>query len=280
MEQLSQAAHVASYVWTHPANRKHRVRALARAVTFQMRGRLGRRTLTAIGSNAHMWALLHHSAASNAVYANPPDWNEMQAWACILRPGDLFVDVGANVGTYALWAADHGAVVIAVEPDPRAAALLRENVALNNLPITVIEAALGSKVGSLMLTEGNDTTNHMLPDGSTGGQRVRAQTLDALLRGRAARGVKIDVEGAERIVLEGALECLAAGRIDVLQLEWNSTSAALLGEDRAPVAAILAAHGYSLHRPDRHGILRPVDGIPFGPDVFAVGPVTSPDRRS
>lgn len=270
MGQLSQAAHVVNYVWTHPANRGHRVHALARAVTFQVRGRLGRRTLTAIGTNARMWAVLHHSAASNAVYANPPDWNEMQAWAHILRPGDLFVDVGANVGTYALWAADRGAIVIAVEPDPRAAALLRENVALNNLPITVVEAALGAKVGSLLLTEGNDTTNHMLPDDSTGGQRVQAQTLDAVLGGRAARGVKIDVEGAERIVLEGALECLAAGRIDVLQLEWNSTSTSLLAEDRGPVATILAAHGYNLHRPDRDGVLRPVDGIPFGPDVFAV----------
>lgn len=276
MGHLRQGAQVISYVWSHPANRGHRVRALVRSVTFQLRGRLGKRTCTAIGGNARMWAVLHHSAASNAVYANPPDWNEMQAWARILCPGDLFLDVGANVGTYSLWAADCGAVVIAAEPDPSAAALLRENVALNDLPITVVEAALGAEAGSLLLTEGNDTTNHVLVDVGAGGRRVQAQTLDDVLNGRVASGVKIDVEGAERLVLEGARESLAAGRIRVLQLEWNSVSESVLNEDRAPVAAILAQYNYSLHRPDERGRLQPADGHAYGPDLFALSPTYRP----
>ena len=40
----------------------------------------------------------------------------MLVWQQALRPGDLFVDVGANIGSYAIWAADLGADVIALEP--------------------------------------------------------------------------------------------------------------------------------------------------------------------
>lgn len=273
MEQLRQGLQVVRYVWSHPANRGHRISALVRAVIFQVRGRLGKRTRTRVGRGGRMWADLHHAAASKVVYSNPPDWNEMQAWGRILRAGDLFVDVGANVGTYALWAADCGAVVIAVEPDPGAAALLRENVALNAFPITVVEAALGAVSGTILLTKGNDTMNHVLVAAAgTGGREVQAQTLDEILGGRAVTGVKIDVEGAERMVLEGARASLAAGRISVLQLEWNSVSESVLGEDRAPVAAIFAQYGYTLHCPDQQGRLQPVDGHGYGPDLFALAP--------
>jgi FkbM family methyltransferase len=220
-----------------------------------------------------MWAELHCAAASKVVYANPPDWNEMQAWRRLLRPGDLFVDVGSNVGSYALWAADAGARVIAVEPGPDAANRLRRNVALNDFPIVVRECGLADRPGRLTLSSGHDTTNHLLLDAGAVGDSIEVDTVDNLLGDRFAIGVKIDVEGAERLVLDGARRALEERRIGVLQLEWNARSQRVLGEDRGPVAAILTKHGYELTRPDHRGVLRDTDATGADArDVFAVLP--------
>ena len=272
METVRQAREVISYVWTHPANQGQRIRSILRAIAFQVRGRLGKRTLAVIGARGRMWAELHYTASSNVVYANPPNWNEMQAWRRILKPGDLFVDVGSNVGSYAIWTADLGAEVIAIEPDQNAALRLRENVALNDFKIEVQQCALAGERGRMSLTSGLDTVNHLLMDASATGQEVEVRTLDDLLGARAAAGVKIDVEGVERLVLDGATQVLADHRIGVMQLEWNEMSQLVLSEDRAPVAEILHSCGYSFYRPDSEGVLHPADVTDYGPDVFAVSP--------
>ncbi len=267
---------VLGFVWNHPANDRHQLRALAHAVRFQALGRLGLRTVTPIGSHYSMYAVLHYSASSKVAYANPPDWQEMNFWRAFLRPGDLFIDVGANVGTYALWAADCGAEVIAVEPDPAAAALARENIELNVAPIVLHQVALGAEDGSLVLTQGLDSMNHIvLGAGHIGGLHVPVMTLDVLLSGRRAAGVKIDVEGAERLVLEGGRSALSSGSVGVIQLEWNSLCNLVLGESRAPIISLLRETGYALYRPDDAGCLHPTDVVGYGRDVFAVAPGVS-----
>lgn len=225
-----------------------------------------------------MWVEVHCAAASKALYANPPDWAEMQAWKRLLSPGSLFVDVGSNVGVYALWAADAGAHVIAVEPDPQAAQRLRRNVALNEFPIDVIEAALAAEAGTMRLSTGLDTTNHLLAEDTEQGTTVAVRTLDDVLGDGVAAGVKIDVEGAERLVLEGARQALTEGRIEALQIEWNDQSAVLFGESRNPVAAMLRDCGYSFWRPDGEGRLAPTDPSDFGADVFALAASAASNR--
>jgi FkbM family methyltransferase len=218
-----------------------------------------------------MTVCLHDPAGAKALYANPPDWNEMVAWRRVLRPGDLFVDVGSNVGAYALWAADAGAEVSAVEPNPAAAATLRANVALNDLPIAVRECALAAEPGRLWLTRDRGPMNHLAAGSSPEADPVDADTLDNLIGDRFAAGVKIDVEGAERLVLQGAERALAEHRIGVLQVEWNTTSMSTLGETRAPVADLLARHGYRLARPDHVGVLHPAPAVASSvADLFAV----------
>jgi FkbM family methyltransferase len=267
MPLITDARNVVSFVLTHPANDGARARALLRAARFQVRGRvLGRRTLARLGEHTLMWADLHRSGASKVVYGNPPDYPEMQVWRGHLRPGDLFVDIGANVGSYALWAAELGADVIALEPAADAFALLTENIALNGYRIEAIMAAAAAHAGAARLTTGRDTVNRLDP---AGGAVVRLVTLDSVIGDRAVAGLKIDVEGFELEVLRGCLRALAQQRIALLQLEWNATSVAALGADRRPVAALLAAHGYALLRPGGDGALVPAGDPGFGPDMFA-----------
>jgi len=151
-----------------PSEARKRSRALLRAISFQARARiLHRRTLARrLGDRSMVWVDLHRRAASKVVYANPPDHPEMLAWRRVLQPGDLFVDVGANIGTYAIWAGELGAEVIALEPAKDTFALLAENVAPNGYPVTPIEAAAGEFCATARFTSGRDCVNHLDPEGS------------------------------------------------------------------------------------------------------------------
>jgi FkbM family methyltransferase len=267
MKGIAASAGVLKFVWKHPANERARARALIRAVRFQAFGRvLRRRTLARIGARSRVWAEVHRTGASKVVYANPPDHPEMLVWQRVLRPGDLFVDVGANIGSYAIWAADLGAEAIALEPAEDTFALLLENVALNGYPITTIQAAAGATCGTTRFTSGRDTVNRMDPEGSV---ETTIVTIDSIIGNRTVTGMKVDVEGFEIDVLRGCERALSEHRIKLIQLEWNRASEEAVAADRRPVADLLATHGYSLFRPDDRGVLVALADPGFGPDVFA-----------
>jgi FkbM family methyltransferase len=204
---------------------------------------------------------------SNVVYAGLPDWAEMCAWQKHLKRGDLFIDVGASVGPYSLWACELGARAVAIEPSQFMLDRLAANVALNGYDVEIVPAAAGDTPGmgfSQLAGWGSDTTH--FPD-------VRVVTVDEILGDRTAAGMKIDVEGAEIVVLRGAKRALAERRIKLIQLEWNNTSVYLRRETREPVAEFLRELGYALFRAADNGQLVEIDDVAtFGPDVFAVAP--------
>ena len=258
---------VIRYVWGHPANAGHRPRALLRLACYQARARLLRhRVMARLGEHSRLWVDLHRTAASKVLYANPPDLPEMLVWRQVLRGGDLFVDVGANVGTYTIWAAECGADVMALEPAADTFGLLLENVALNGYQVAAIQAAAGARCGAARFTAGRDTVNRLDPDGPV---QTRLVTVDSLIGERHVVGMKVDVEGFEIDVLRGCTRALSERRIGLIQLEWNETSLLALGTDRHPVADLLARHGYQLFRPDPQGRLTPAPDPGFGADVFA-----------
>lgn len=258
---------VIKFIWTHPANEEERVRALLRAGRFQARGRLlHQRTLAELGYGSRVWADLHRTAATKIVYANPPDYPEMLVWRQILQPGDFFVDVGANIGSYAIWAGEIGAKVIALEPAADTFALLLENIELNHYQICAIRAAAGASCGTIRFTCGYDSANHVDP---AGGLEVEMVTIDSMVRDQTVNGMKIDVEGFELEVLRGCERALSEHRLRLIQIEWNAACETMMGTDRKPVADLLARHGYGLYRPNRDGTLVPIAEISFGSDVFA-----------
>jgi FkbM family methyltransferase len=141
---------------------------------------------------------------------------ELQFVLSHLRPGDWFLDVGAHIGYFSLPAAEKvgpGGRVIAIEPTPSSAALLRENVALNGFDrITVIEAAASDRTGTGSLTTSTTSTMWNTLETDTlaevdGVVTVKVTTIDDLLAELGYPRVtlmKMDVEGHEENVLAGA----------------------------------------------------------------------------
>lgn len=132
-----------------------------------------------------------------------------------LRPGDVFVDVGAHLGLYALRAARAVAPegrAIALEADPGNHERLLRNLALNpSLPVTAAAVAVSDEEGTARLrlnTTGNRGGNTLLGDGGEGIE-VRSRPLAAILRDLgvgAVSAMKLDVEGMEFRVLRRFLE--------------------------------------------------------------------------
>lgn len=263
------------FIWDHPANRGRRARKIAEALAFQVRGRLfGRPSTARIGERSRIIVYPGRGQAG-LLYANPVEWPEISCWRRFLRAGDLFVDVGANVGSYTLWALELGCEVIAVEPDDWARACLEANLKLNDRDAEVVAAALADEAGTATFTTSLGVLNHLVAEDANAGASVRevvVRTLDELIGGRVAAGVKIDVEGAELSVLKGAARALGDGRITLMQLEWNPCSETFFAHERSALGDHLRSYGYELFRPDNDGMLQPLIGDWSGPDVFACRP--------
>jgi FkbM family methyltransferase len=129
-----------------------------------------------------------------------------------LRPGDSFVDVGANLGFMTLAAARAvGATgaVFSFEPNKTLVGRLERMLARNAIAnVTIFPCALGSETGEIGFTqEFNHGINHVLADLATAPVVVPLRRADDLLAGRlpdaGAVLVKMDVEGAELMALRG-----------------------------------------------------------------------------
>ena len=167
-----------------------------------------------------------------------------------LGPGDVFVDVGANVGTLSVLAA--GVVgpagrVLAVEPHPRTFDLLRRTVDANGATnVTCVDAACGAAPGRATITDHprKDDNNNVDPSGE--GFPVRTATLADLLAEHEVERVdllKIDVEGYEAAVLRGlrgAFDKVAAVHVEVIARNLER-----YGDSIPAVVSLLQDHGFA-----------------------------------
>jgi len=148
----------------------------------------------------------------------------------LLQSGDIFVDVGANVGIYSLIAGRRvgpAGKVIAFEPMPSTSEALRVTIAVNGISrlVEAHEYALGSEEGSATLfiapTSGH---NSLLPseNESVPTQPVEIHRGDRILGTQQPRLIKIDVEGWELDVIEGLAATLERSRGTNLVVEYSA----------------------------------------------------------
>jgi FkbM family methyltransferase len=138
-----------------------------------------------------------------------------------LRPGDLFVDVGANVGSYTILAsAVVGAQVLAFEPSEESADWMRGIIEHNRVQdrVRVLRCAVGGEHGIVAFTTGLDTMNRV---DDSGQRAVPMTTLDAECVVQPAL-IKVDVEGTEAEVLKGAVRVIEGPEPPALIVEVNS----------------------------------------------------------
>ena len=189
----------------------------------------------------------HMKGAAHFIYPGLCEFEDMGFALHFLRPDDLFLDVGANIGAYTVLAAGAvGCCVIAFEPAPATFRSLQANLQLNGLTAkaTAHNLALGKDEGVLKFTDGLGTENCVQAAGSTSASvTVKVSSLDRLLGEQAPVLMKIDVEGFETEVFRGATALLPKASFQAMIIEKNG-SGNRYGFDENALHQEIRKHGF------------------------------------
>lgn len=164
----------------------------------------------------------------------------LEALGKVLRPGDLVIDAGANIGNHTVYFAHAlGCRVAAFEPVVSTFEYLKQNVRLNQLEskVELHNIAVGAKSGHALIAHydaGNIGGTSLLV--SEAGE-IAVRPLDEVVSGRPVRLIKVDVEGMDADVLRGADRIIAAQRPWIV---CEAQTAAAYQD----IWGVLAPHGY------------------------------------
>jgi FkbM family methyltransferase len=215
------------FVLQHPLNRQKPIMAVARFVRWQVASRIaGAPIAMPYVNGTRLLVSRGMTGATGNIYVGLHEYPDMAFVGHYLRPGDLFIDVGANVGAYSILAASCGAEVVAYEPVASTFHALDLNVRLNGFEARVSRRNCGvSDIrGALSFTTAFDSVNHVAA-GAEAGQTIEVVRLDDEALTADQCMLKIDVEGFETHVIDGAERLLKSGRVAAVVLELNGSSA-------------------------------------------------------
>lgn len=147
-----------------------------------------------------------------------------------LVAGDVFLDVGANVGFYSLLAASRVGPtgrVVALEPDPGVLPYLTKTLTRNSADVEVYPIAIASQRGDMPFSASSDKRSRLAASGNI---RVSADSLDNVCRqlNIAPTVVKVDIEGGEACFWPMAPNVLKRARLVVMEIH----PASILQQDK------------------------------------------------
>lgn len=219
---------------------------------------------TLIDDRLRLWIDLADRYVSLGCLTGDYEPSETGFFLSSLAPGDRCLDIGANVGWFAIHAADRVGPtghVHAFEPRAETTRLLERSILENSFEtrITLHKIALGDRDASAELL-GCETSTNLggfrlarddgdVFDGMTS-ETVPMVTLDSLSIDGPIRLIKIDVEGAEPLVLNGARKLLARDRPLILSEVFGPGLRQVANMDVAGYTDLIADLGYRIHALD------------------------------
>jgi FkbM family methyltransferase len=246
-----------SYILRHPLNRGRPAQALSRFLGWQVGSRFRSPIAVPFVGGTRLLVERGMTGATGNVYCGLNDFEEMTFVLHALRPGDLFFDVGANVGSYTVLAAGAaGAKCLAFEAVPATFEHLLRNIALNDLGerVTAHPIAVGAAAGSIWFTSQWGVANHAVADGETSQDAVSVpvRPLDDFWPDPAPSLalLKIDVEGLEVEVINGASKAIRHPSVKAVIMELLNGAGTRYGYDDWALHARMLDLGFRLHRYD------------------------------
>ena len=240
------------FIAGHPLNRRRKLASLVGFAKWQIGARLVPGPVVFDWVNGSRFLVgLGETGLTGNLYCGLHEFADMAYVMHVTSPEDLFVDVGANMGSYTLLAcAANGARGICFEPVPETYRRLMENIRLNELDgrVRALNIGLSDAQGELKFTSGENCLDHVLADGesSESAVMVPVTTLDAALEGEGPAVIKIDVEGFETSVIKGAFRMLENPSLHSVIMELNG-SGSRYGFSEDWILAAMADRGFSTY---------------------------------
>lgn len=243
------------FILNHPVGKRHPFKTLAYFLWWQIQSRRSPAKLIVkpFITPVKFYAKKGLTGITGNIYTGLHEFADMGFLLHLLRPGDVFFDAGANVGSYTLLASGVcKAKSIAIEPVPSTFAILSKNITLNHIAdrVTAINAGAGAKACSLQFSADEDTTNHVIADDEQipNGISVPMIIIDSLLANQPTL-IKIDVEGFETEVLKGMVLTLDAESLKAIIIELNG-SGGRYGFNEADIHQLLISKNFIPHTYD------------------------------
>ena len=223
-----------------------------------------------------------HGYLSQGIFYEPDLTNLMIR---ALRPGDLAIDIGANLGCHSLFMSKFvGSTgrVFAFEPDPRNLSDFKKNLSLNDIAnINLFEIAVSNRKGKVNIVSSNlDGGWSAVSIGENDNfenseliMDIPTSSLDEIVKWNKVRLAKIDVEGYEGEVLDGAENIINQQLVDFWIIEYAPHCLSKFGEDQWSIRNRFKSSGYDCFVLTRSGempLLVPRETRIVSPDVYVI----------
>ncbi|MEL6687513.1 MAG: FkbM family methyltransferase [Pseudomonadota bacterium] len=243
------------FVASHPMNRHRKVASIFGYLKWQIISRAQSEHVFNWIEDSQLVVANGMTGATGNIYCGLHEFNDKAFFLHVLREDDTFLDIGANVGSYSVLAGKVcGSKIIAFEPDEGTASSYERNMSANDISdYDLHRVALGPQDGSISFTIGLDTVNRVSDRDDLPTHKVPMKKLDDIPNATSATFIKMDVEGFEAKVLEGAEKVLNSPSLIALQTECDDPA----------VETILNQSGlfrYYYNAEDRTLTLEPDDG--------------------
>ena len=241
---------IARFIINHPLSTGKKFTALSRFARWQLSSRIFPSPIVVPFVNDSRLLMKRGMTGATAnLYAGLHEFADMAFVLHVLRKTDVFVDVGANIGSYTVLAAKVvGSKSIAIEPVPVTFSHLLDNINLNRIyeHVVALNIGLASSNGTLAFTSALDSTNHVVPNGSKDATTVEVSVkkLDDVLTEAEPFLMKIDVEGYESEVVTGGEKVFRRSSLNAVVMELRGHGRRY-GQDDSAVHQKMLDYGFT-----------------------------------
>ena len=228
MSKLTTLTQLCESIWQHPANNNRKIKVLIDSLKWQALKHLFHKNKVIDYHGLKFICFTDSHSSSAAIYYNGlPDFDEMQFMKLHLKPGDAYLDIGANIGIYSLYAASlvgGTGVIDAFEAGAYTADKFDQQITLNQLKqINLHRVAVADKNGEIYFEPtSDDCTAHISVNQAekNNDEKINSVRMDDYLDpARIYAMGKMDIEGAEILALKGAEKMLTHANPPIWQLE-------------------------------------------------------------
>ncbi len=236
------------FIFNHPLNRAKRYQSLYLFLRWQIFSRIIKYPIIFdFGTKCKLIAKKGMAGATGNLYCGLHEFEDMSFLLHYLRESDLFIDVGANIGSYTvLSSGEIGTKTYSFEPSPSTFENLQNNININNISHLVqqFNIALGDKDDTIKFTKGLDTINHVAIEKEANHVLVPVKRLDEIIPITKLKILmKIDVEGYETNVIQGMDKTLSNNDLNAIIIELNG-SGRRYGFDENKIHEKLKSHKF------------------------------------
>ncbi|NQW06953.1 MAG: FkbM family methyltransferase [Candidatus Pelagibacter sp.] len=218
-----------NFILKHPHAKKNKILSFTKVISWQIVSRILPSSLISYDfvNNTQLFMKSGLTGSTGNYYAGLHEYREMKFVLNVLKYDDVFIDVGANIGSYSVLSASICKQVYSFEPIKATFDILNKNIKFNDFEskIQSFNIGLSNKKEKLLFTNDLDTVNHVSKVKDKNTIELDVDTLDNVIDLKNKNVfIKIDVEGYELNVLKGSLNLLSSNQVFGILVETNDSS--------------------------------------------------------